>query len=53
MKSFIVRMVGLGRSAAFAIAISVAFVSTVAFADDGVWSLDYVSSDAILFQGFC
>ncbi len=51
MKSFIVRMVGLGRSAAFAVAISVAFVSTVSFADDGVWFLDSSSSDAIFFQG--
>src|SRR5437899_61841 len=51
MKSFIVRMVGQGRSAVLAVAISVAFVSTVAFADDGVWSLDSSSSDAILFQG--
>src|ERR1700692_3908061 len=47
MKSIIIRMFALS----IVFTVMVAFISTIASAEDVIWSLDSSTSDAVLFQG--
>jgi polyisoprenoid-binding protein YceI len=51
MKSLIIRIIGLIKSCTLAVAVMVTFISTAAFAEGGMWSLDSSTSTAVLFQG--